>query len=310
MKMIYLLSAIVISVGLLGCKKSPPAESKPAQPSVNQNQPDVLPIQKTDTNSQKTIQETPQKETENISHGHQTAGPEMTYEEYQKLHQIESEPNDINNNSILSAEQIRTMLKGLVFESEGEWRMGPNQEYRGRWGLAFMKDRPEFKWLDYDVEIEYGYSVLEDKRIITYEYGKTIEIPYNSNLTRIQWHGMWYRRVDPDSNCLSAEQIRTMLKGMRFESEELRESGLGPDGPVMGRWYLLFKEETYNNESILEWNYSDIQEAGGYRVSEDGQIIASFNGTTSEIPHDCNLSRILWEGMWYRRVNPDSNNGQ
>jgi len=304
MKMIYMLSAIVISVGLLGCNKLSPAQPKAAQPSVNQNKParqqDTTVVQKTDSDEQKALQEITQKDTEDTSHSHQTAGPGITYEEYQKLSQIEPESNDINSDNALSPEQIRTMLKGLVFESEGEWRMGPNQEYRGRWGLAFMKDRPEFKWLDYDVEREYGYSVLEDKRIITYEYGKTIEIPYNSNLTRIQWHGMWYKRIDPDSNCLSAEQIRTMLKGMTFESEELRERGLGPNGPVIGRWGFFFKENT------LEWLHSDMAEAYKYSVSEEGRIIIAGK----YVPHDCNLSRILWQGMWYRRVSPDSNNNQ
>jgi hypothetical protein len=308
MKKIYLLSAIVISVGLLGCNKSSPAEPKTAQQDVNQNQParqqDTPFVQKTDSDEQKALQETTQKDTEDTSYSHQTAGPGITYEEYQKLSQIEPESNDINSDNVLSAEQIREMLKGMVFASEGEWRMGPNQEYRGRWGLAFMKDRPEFKWLDYDVEEEYGYSVLEDKKIITYEYGKTIEIPYDSNLTRIQWHGMWYRRVDPDSNCLSAEQIRTMLKGMVFESEG--EWRMGPNQEYRGRWGLAFMKE----RPEFKWLDYDVEREYGYSVLEDKKIITYEYGKTIEIPYNSNLSRIQWKGMWYRRVDPDSNNGQ
>ena len=104
----------------------------------------------------------------------------------------------------------------------------------------------------------------------------------------------------PDSSPLSAEQIRTMLKGMVFVSEEQREVGLGPNGPAMGHWGLYFKGTIFNNETTLEWQHSDVVEGGSYRVLEDGRIIASFNGKTIEMPHDSNLTRIQLQGMWYK----------
>lgn len=60
---------VIISFGLFGCKKSPPVEPKPTQPSVKQNQTateQAAPaVQQTAADAQKALQETTQKATEN-----------------------------------------------------------------------------------------------------------------------------------------------------------------------------------------------------------------------------------------------------
>jgi hypothetical protein len=68
MKKMCVILVIVISIGLSGCKKSPPVEPKPAQPAVTQNQPateQTTPaVEQTAADAQKATQETAQKATE------------------------------------------------------------------------------------------------------------------------------------------------------------------------------------------------------------------------------------------------------
>jgi hypothetical protein len=111
----------------------------------------------------------------------------------------------------------------------------------------------------------------------------------------------------PYCDRLSAEQIRTRIKGMTFESEELREVGLGPNGiEAMGHWGLSFMK----TRPVFKWLHSDMEEADYYSVSEDGRIIASYRGEAIEMPHDSNLTRIQWQGMWYKLMRDSGGDGQ
>ncbi len=68
MKKMCVMLVIAITVGLFGCKKSPPAEPKPAQPSVTPKQPateQAAPaVKQTAADAQKAVQETTQKAAE------------------------------------------------------------------------------------------------------------------------------------------------------------------------------------------------------------------------------------------------------
>lgn len=64
MKKICAMLIIAISIGLFGCKKSPPAESKPTQPSVEQKHAAPA-VRQTAADAQKALQKTTQKATEN-----------------------------------------------------------------------------------------------------------------------------------------------------------------------------------------------------------------------------------------------------
>jgi hypothetical protein len=70
MKKMCVMLVIAITVGLFGCKKSPPAEPKPVSPVVEQNQPvakQTAPaVQQTAADTQKASQETTQKAAENV----------------------------------------------------------------------------------------------------------------------------------------------------------------------------------------------------------------------------------------------------
>ena len=96
--------------------------------------------------------------------------------------------------------------------------------------------------------------------------------------------------------------VQPDLEGARFRSTELRELGLGPNGVVMGHWFLSFQG------GFVKWRYSDVLESARYEIDANG-LIASTLAPKLDPPartqYDKATDRMFWGGMWYERMAPD-----
>lgn len=112
-------------------------------------------------------------------------------------------------------------------------------------------------------------------------------------------------RTPPSPPRNSGKLQGTELIGRRFRSVERREIGLGPEGEVLGYWYL-----TFHSESVT-WDHSDMQMTVGYRLRPNGAITADF---LSESDHRDSIAgdfhfdenRIFWQQQWYEAVEAKS----
>lgn len=91
------------------------------------------------------------------------------------------------------------------------------------------------------------------------------------------------------------------LTGKQFVSRQRHEVGLGPDGPVMGRWRLSFGDQ------MFAWDHSDVRESGPYRLASDGILTTSLSGGIDgdgEVDfYDVDEKQVFWAGKWYELVN-------
>jgi len=87
------------------------------------------------------------------------------------------------------------------------------------------------------------------------------------------------------------------LNGLRFISIGKHEGGLGPNGMVLGYWFVKFKD------GFASWQHSDFSEGGKYTVAKDGTIRAKIGpkGTIEGFIDRAN-SRLFWAGKWYRLI--------
>ena len=73
-----------------------------------------------------------------------------------------------------------------------------------------------------------------------------------------------------------------------FKSVEQFEVGLGPDGEVMGHWFLEF------NESELVWSYSDISSTQPYTCEGNQVSTGEARGL-----YDATNETMEWDGILY-----------
>jgi hypothetical protein len=92
---------------------------------------------------------------------------------------------------------------------------------------------------------------------------------------------------EPPQSCAAIE-------GRIYESVDEHEVGLGPDGPAMGRWSVIFK-----NDGNYEWNHSDIQEGGRYFCDGTDVEGTRGDGTFYEGSFSADGETLTWEGVAY-----------
>ena len=92
------------------------------------------------------------------------------------------------------------------------------------------------------------------------------------------------------------QKLKTFSE-MGFDSVEEYECGLGPNGPVFGKWHVQFDGVLETVPPLINWHWlhSDLAESGTLRIDEAGNITAGrgtgkFNWETNE---------LTWNGRRY-----------
>jgi hypothetical protein len=111
------------------------------------------------------------------------------------------------------------------------------------------------------------------------------------------FHGMF--RIVPlcllSSVPLYAAGTCAQIEGRTFQSIDLRDTGLGLDGPVMGYWKVEF------NAGKFRWIHSDVSESGTYTCAGNkitGKGAGGRQTYTGEYFPEQGV--LMWMGTKYR----------
>jgi hypothetical protein len=89
----------------------------------------------------------------------------------------------------------------------------------------------------------------------------------------------------------------TAFEGRTFESVDLHECGLTPNGASMCRWRLSF-EPIDAQRTMFSWQHSDVGENGAVRCT-GRQITTDGIGNVYTGAYDATTRRLTWDGVPY-----------
>ena len=99
--------------------------------------------------------------------------------------------------------------------------------------------------------------------------------------------------IEVDANPpISEARIGNALSDKGFMSIDERETGLGPDGPDIGHWFIYFSSSTF------EWVYSDVSESGTYTL-DGNQVVGQSTDRRIVGEYDPDRGVLTWDGTDY-----------
>lgn len=80
-----------------------------------------------------------------------------------------------------------------------------------------------------------------------------------------------------------------------FRSVNKYEVGLGPNGPVMGYWNIVFENDKF------EWQHSDFGTSGTY-TCKDNILQVSTSSFPISANYDASKNILVWDNIEYKKV--------